>query len=91
MYAWYANRNAYTSLLKVRVMFENLSFVCPWMFSIIVIDDQQVATILVYLFLFIPNQLYMFRSMYSPIIRSTWLYLHLLVVSTDNAAGRCHG
>ena len=32
-----------------------------------------------YLDLFIPNQLYMFREMYSPIIRSTWLYLQLLV------------
>jgi len=32
-------------------------------------DDQQDATILVYLF--IPNQLYMFRAMFSPIIRST--------------------
>ena len=35
----------------------------------IAIDDQQDATILVYLF--IPNQLYMFRAMSSPIIRST--------------------
>jgi len=39
---------------------------------IIVNDDQQDATILAYLF--IPNQLYMFRAMSSPIIRSTWLY-----------------
>ena len=37
--------------------------------SIIVNDDQQDATILDYLF--IPNQLYMFRAMSSPIIRST--------------------
>ena len=36
---------------------------------IIVNDDQQYATILVYLF--IPNQLYVFRVMSSPIIRST--------------------
>ena len=36
---------------------------------LIVNDDQQVATTLVYLF--IPNQLYMFRAMSSPIIRST--------------------
>jgi len=36
---------------------------------IIVNDDQQDATILVYLF--IPNQLYMFRAMSSPIIRGT--------------------
>ena len=32
-------------------------------------DDQQDANILAYLF--IPNQLYMFRAMSSPIIRST--------------------
>ena len=42
---------------------------------IILNDDQQDATILVYLF--IPNQSYMFRAMSSPIIRSTWLYLQL--------------
>ena len=35
-------------------------------FIVIVNDDQQDATILVYLF--IPNQLYMFRAMSSPII-----------------------
>ena len=43
--------------------------VCPSIASIIVNDDQQDATILVYLF--IPNQLYMFRAMSSLIIRST--------------------
>ena len=32
--------------------------------------------------LFVPNQLYMFRAMFSPIIRSTWLYLQLLLSST---------
>ena len=37
--------------------------------SVIVNDDQQDATILVYLF--IPSQLYMFRAMFLPIIRST--------------------
>ena len=52
---------------------------------ITVTDDQQDATILVYLF--IPNQRYVFRAMFSPIIRSTWLYLQLLILSTDNAAG----
>jgi len=31
-------------------------------------------------YLFIPNQLYMFRAMTSPIIRSTWLYLQLLIL-----------
>jgi len=28
----------------------------------------------------IPSQLYMFRTMFSPIIRSTWLYLQYLVI-----------
>ena len=41
-------------------------------YDVIVIDDQQDANILSYLC--IPNQLYMFRAMYSPIIRGTWLY-----------------
>ena len=39
------------------------------MFYVIVNDDQKNATILAYLF--IPNQLYMFRVTSSPIIRST--------------------
>ena len=42
---------------------------CPCIASIIVNDDKQDTTISVYLF--IPNQLYMFRAMSSPIIRST--------------------
>ena len=46
-----------------------MTFVCPCIVSVIVIDDQQDATILVYLL--IPNQLYMFRAMFSQIIRST--------------------
>jgi len=32
-------------------------------------------------------QLYMFRAMFSPIIRSTRLYLHYLVVFTQVVAG----
>ena len=48
-------------------------------------DDQQDAIILAYLF--IPNQLYVFRAMSSPIIRSTWLYLQHLILSTGIAAG----
>jgi len=36
-------------------------------------------------------QLYMYRAMFSPIIRSTWLYLQYLVVFTQVAAGWCHG
>ena len=55
-------------------------------FVIIVNDDQQDFGLL-----FIPNQLYMFRATSSPIIRSTWLYLQLLTLSTDIAAGWCHG
>jgi len=42
-------------------------------------------------YLFIPNQLYMFRAMSSPIIRSTWLYLQDLILSTGIAVGWCHG
>ena len=38
-------------------------------FCVIVNDDQAEATILAYLF--IPNQLYMFRVMSLPIVRST--------------------
>ena len=62
-----------------------LTFVCPCMVSTIVNDDQQDSTILVYLF--IPNQLYIFRAMSSLIIRSTRLYLQLLILFTDIADG----
>ena len=37
------------------------------------------------------SQLYMFRAMFLPIIRSTWLYLQFLVVCTQVAAGWCYG
>jgi len=37
----------------------------------------------------IPSQLYMFRATFSPIIRSTWLYLQYLVVFIQAAAGWC--
>ena len=33
----------------------------------------------------------MFRAMFSPIISSTWIYLQLMVVFTQVAAGCCHG
>jgi hypothetical protein len=33
----------------------------------------------------------MLRAMFSPIIRTTWLYLQLLVMFTNVAAGWCHG
>jgi len=43
-----------------------LMFVCPCIVSIIVIDDQQDENFW-FIYLFIPNQLYMFRAMFSPI------------------------
>jgi len=39
----------------------------------------------------IPSRLYMFRATFSPIIRSTWLYLQYLVLFTQVAAGWCPG
>ena len=60
-----------------------------WCHGWVVNDDQQDATILAYLF--IPNQLYVFWTMSSPIIRSTWLHLQHLILSTSIAAGWCHG
>ena len=80
-------KNIFCYLLSI--LLTNLTFVYPWVPSIIVNDDQQDATILAYLF--IPNQLYMFRAMSSPIFRSTWLYLQLLIISTDITARWCHG
>ena len=62
----------------------NLTFVCPCVVSIIVNYDQQDATILANLF--IPNRLYMFWATSSPVIRSAWLYLQHLILSTGNAA-----
>jgi hypothetical protein len=41
--------------------------------------------------LIIPRQLYMFRAMFSPIIRNILLYLQYLVVFTQVAAGWCLG
>jgi len=38
----------------------------------------------------IPSQLYIFRAMFSPIVRSTWLCLQHLVVFTNVVAGWCH-
>jgi len=46
----------------------NIWLTLPYLYSIIVNDDQQDTTILVYLI--IPNQLYMFCAMSLPIIRS---------------------
>ena len=53
--------------LEIVLFMVNLTFVCPCIVSITVNDDQQDATILAYLF--IPNQLYVFRATSSPIIR----------------------
>jgi hypothetical protein len=53
---------------SVTEQYEYLTFVYPCIASIIVNDDQQDATILAYIF--IPNQLYMFRAMSSAIIRT---------------------
>jgi len=52
-------------------------------------SDQQDATILAYLF--IPNQLYMFRAMSSHTVTSTSLYLQFFILSTEFAARWCHG
>ena len=38
----------------------------------------------------IPSQLYIFRAMFSAIIKRTWLYLQYLVVFTQVAADWCH-
>ena len=46
-----------------------LAFVCPCFLSMTVNDYQKDENILAYLF--IPNQLYMFRAMSSPIVQST--------------------
>ena len=62
-----------------------LIFVWPCVVSIILISWPKRWKFLVYLF--IPNQLYMFRAMFLPIIRSTLLYLQLLIYSTYVAAG----
>ena len=43
---------------------------------------------LIYLFLMSST---CFGAMSSPIIRSTWFYLQHLILSTDIAAGWCHG
>jgi hypothetical protein len=62
------NMGSYLQFLK-KIMDRAATFVCPRIASIIANDNQQDTNILVYLF--IPNQLYMFRAMFSPIITST--------------------
>ena len=66
-----------------------LMFVCLCVVSIIRNWWPTRCNFLVYLF--VPKQLYMFRAMFSPIVRSTWLHLQLLIQSTYVAAGRCYG
>jgi hypothetical protein len=75
---WYCPPNVETDEMELSVMV-----------SVIVKDDQQDANILANLF--ISNQFYMFRAKFSPITRSTWLYLQLLICSTDIDAGWRHG
>ena len=55
--------------IALQLTVKMLTFVYLSIVSIIINDDQQYATILVYLF--IPSQLYVFRATSSPIIRST--------------------
>jgi hypothetical protein len=51
---------------------------------------RQITNKMQYIDLFIIlSQLYMFRAMFSSIIRSTWLYLQYLVVFTQVAADWC--
>ena len=52
----------------------------PCIASIIVNGHHKDSTVWAYLF--IHNQLDMFRGMFSPVIRSNWLYLQLLMLST---------
>ena len=49
--------------------FLDINIILGTIMFVIVNDDQQDAVILAHVF--IPNQLYMFRAMSSPIIRST--------------------
>jgi len=56
-----------TQLIEKHV---GLKFMFPCIASTITTDDQQDATILIYL---TSNRLYMFRAMFSPIIRSVSL------------------
>jgi len=68
--SWCKRTVVYSStVLLLRIACSNLTFLCPCIFSIIVVNGQQDATIFDYLF--IPNQLYMFRALYSLILRST--------------------
>ena len=60
-------RYLYCEILKKTSV--QLTFMCQGIANIVVNDDQLDATILAYLFLH--NLLYMFRAMFSPIIRST--------------------
>jgi hypothetical protein len=45
----------------------------------------------VYRLIYYSSRLYMFRAMFSPIIRTALLYLKHLVIFTNVAAGWCHG
>jgi len=69
-----------------------------WTECFIIMEATNKMHIYIYIYIyiyigsfFIPSQLYMFDAMFSPIIRSTWLYLQHLVVFTLVASGWCHG
>jgi len=69
--------------------FQLLTFLCPHIVSIIRNWRPTKCNFLFYLF--VPNQPYMFRAMFSPIIKSTLLYLQLLIKSNYVVGGRCIG
>ena len=63
----HSEQNLTSRTLKLTFSVESISVATQ--LTLIVINDQQDATILAYLFT--PNHLYMFWALYSPIIRST--------------------
>jgi hypothetical protein len=73
----------------IHILKQILMFVCPCIVSIIRNWWPKRCNVSVYLF--VPNQLYKFRAMFSSIIGSTWLYLQHLILFTDIVAGRYHG
>ena len=64
-------------------------FVCPWIVSII--RKWWTRCNIWFIYLFVLNQLHMFRAMFPPIIRSIWLYLQLLIQYNHVAADRYRG
>ena len=62
-------RNVYERFVAERYWAYSVSKMKLQATVLFVIDDQRDTNFLVYLF--VPNQLYMFRAVFSPIIRST--------------------